>query len=275
MISDQFSAEKLAKTHYENFPVASFLLPRRLRRALYTIYAFARLADDIADHPTTPKEEKLDALNAFETELKLGSQSAVPLFQDLAAVIKTFNLTEGYFTDLLKAFRQDAENNSFATYDDLLTYSAYSANPVGRLMLELNGIRSEKLTALSDKICTALQLINFWQDLSEDKKMARFYIPTTLLEENGLSLNDFYFGSNKDVQNKLLDELIFKTEQLFVDGQELMLHLTGRIRLEVKLICSSARLVLQQIKSAKSDLLENRPALNRWDKLKILTTFFR
>ena len=168
-------ALEFTKNHYENFPVVSFLIPKEIRKNVAIIYWFARTADDIADEGTCTPEERVKKLNEFEdrfTELINGNY-VTPLEFALYNTIETKNLTAEHFYNLLKAFRQDITKNRFSDFPDLLAYCKNSANPVGRLILELNNIRDAEAFACSDKICTALQLTNFWQDAAIDLRKGK------------------------------------------------------------------------------------------------------
>jgi phytoene synthase len=170
--------ERLAQRHYENFPVASRLLPARMRPHIAAIYAFARTADDFADEPGIPDDERLRLLEEWGALLKGDlKQSAVPAFHALHHTIATCNLPVELFEDLLSAFRQDVTKHRYATWTDVLDYCTRSANPVGRLVLRVAGHDDPGLDHASDAVCTALQLTNFWQDLELDWRHGRLYVP--------------------------------------------------------------------------------------------------
>lgn len=263
-MADQ-QAKKIAKEHYENFPVASFLIPKKKRQDLFNIYAFARKADDIADDPSLNSSEKLDRLSVFEDELEKGERSSDELFIALDQTIQKHDLDRSLCFDLLSAFKQDSVQSSYQSFDELLAYSRNSANPIGRLMLQLFSYQDERLFELSDKICTGLQLINFWQDLSVDKKMGRFYVPIELCQKNDLSLKEFYDGQRVTEQNQVLRELFQETEKLYSEGYKLIACLNGRFKYEIKMIWHSANMLFKQSEGMKRDLLEQRPQLSSWD----------
>ncbi len=176
--------------HYENFPVASILMPRRLRTPVAAIYHFARAADDIADEGDLPDKERLRRLDEFRNELNrlaAGDTPLLPLFINLSAEIRAHDLPLQPFHDLLDAFSQDVVKKRYADYDELLDYCRRSANPVGNLLLHLYQAAAPVNIACSDAICTALQLINFWQDLAKDFAIGRIYLPQDDLARFGMS----------------------------------------------------------------------------------------
>lgn len=274
MINSSRDAENLAKSHYENFPVASILLPKKFRKPIQLIYAFARIADDIADDPKRTKQQKLDEFAAFKAEFEKRSQTSNEFFADLYNVIKTHRLTRQYFLDLLSAFEQDAVQEEYDTMQDVLEYCTRSANPVGRILLELHGFRETRFLDASDAICTGLQLINFWQDLSIDKEMNRFYVPRDVLITFELDRNDFYFGKETSNHTGLISELLKTTRQHYERGASLPLELSGRFKRELKMIYMSGLQTLEKLENNQTKLLYFRPKLSTIDRLKILAQLF-
>jgi squalene synthase HpnC len=257
-INAQFS-ELLAKTHYENFPVASILLPKKARKDIFHVYTFARISDDIADDPNRDSEEKLQLLNTLEDHLTNDDDSN-QLIKLILPVIQRWNLDKTYFLDLLSAFKQDAVKSTYGTFDEVLDYCQRSANPVGRLMLQFFNQDNEIHNHLSDKICTGLQLINFWQDLSVDKAMNRFYVPQDILDAHGLSRNEFYQDRSDQRHEALITELIERTEAIYLDGKPLISKLKGRLKYEIFFIWHSANRVLKKSKKLGAHLLLTRPS---------------
>lgn len=256
-INDVFS-EHLARTHYENFPVASFLLPKKARKDIYHVYTFARIADDIADSEDLSSEEKLKQLIKLESDLK-SRNSENKLVNLIVPVIDRWHLNQRYFLDLLTAFKQDAVTSSYETFEDLINYSTYSANPVGRIILSFFDQHSENTINLSDKICTGLQLINFWQDLSRDRDMKRYYMPKSILKSHDLSLDDFYYGQPNKKHEMAIQDVLQLTQDIYMDGKSLIPRLKGRLKLEILFIWHSANRILKKSRKMGAELLDHRP----------------
>ncbi len=260
--------QNIAKSHYENFPVASILLPKSKRKYIYPIYVFARVADDIADNNFI--EKRIDKLNLLEINLLI-KNTQNPLFFALQDSINQNNLEISLFLQLLKAFKYDSEFNTFSSFDDLLMYCDNSANPVGRLILQLFNEKNEKAYEYSDKICTALQLVNFWQDLSVDLKNNRIYIPKNLLEKYKLNFNNFHKIKKNEELVKILNELFIKTEELFEDGKNIVKFVgSKRLQYELKFIILGGENILNLCKIYKLRLLYERPNQNKATYLKFI-----
>ena len=214
----------LATHHYENFNVVSWLLPRDLHQHFYNVYAYCRWSDDLGDEVADPARA-LQLLDAWEGELRLiyadGVVPAHPVLIALRETIRAKDIPLQPFCDLLRAFRQDQTVHRYATWDDVLDYCVYSANPVGRLVLYLCGYRDEARQKLSDYTCTALQLANFWQDVSRDLEKGRIYIPLEALAAHGLSEADIVAKRFDARYTALMKSLIARTRELFRDGQPL------------------------------------------------------
>ena len=249
--------EALPITHPENFPVASFLCPPHLRPAIAAIYAFARAADDIADEGPLSTEERLKLLMAFRHELQATKEATGTLaafFSPLHQVIEQFKLPVSLLDDLLKAFEQDVNATAQgATYPNmlaLLSYCQLSANPVGRLLLHLYGVKDTQALRRSDAICSALQLINFWQDLSEDIPRGRFYLP-------------------QDQAHKqtplLIEELCAHAHQLMLQGAPLVHQVPGRAGWELRLVVQGGLRILEKVRALGPQVLTKRPRLRAWD----------
>ena len=269
-------AINLTKHHYENFPVASFLIPKHLRKDVAIIYWFARTADDFADEGNFLPEERLEKLNNFEIRLTdLIQENYKDDFEkELNKTIKEKNLTKQYFYDLLKAFKQDAVKKSYSNFEELLEYCKYSANPVGRLILELNNIRDIEAFGFSDKICTALQLTNFYQDLKIDYEKGRIYLPEDEMAEFMIGKKVFELSENSLNLKKLLKFSINRTRKMFEEGKGLLKFLNGRLKYEIKWTILGGEEILKKIEKNNYDVLIKRPKLNRFDFLKLLLVSF-
>ena len=250
--------------HYENFPVASFLLPRRLVPAVEAIYAFARSADDIADEGDAAPPERLAALERYGRELEAierGATPADPLFGRLAGVVREFRLPVAPMHDLLSAFRQDVVTCRYANYTALLDYCRRSANPVGRLMLELYDAVDERNLRDSDAICTSLQLINFWQDVAIDLPKGRIYLPLEDLERHGVSEAELASGPATPAWRALMRFEVERARALMLSGSPLVHRLPGRIGWELRLMVQGGLRILEAIEKVEYDVFRRRPAL--------------
>lgn len=254
--------------HYENFPVASLLVPPRLRRPIEVIYRFARSADDIADEGDAPDAERLAGLAAYQAELDrivAGETPHTPLFLDVAAIIAEYRLPVQLFRDLLDAFAQDVVKKRYADFPELLDYCRRSANPVGRLVLHLFGRTEEQHLRESDAICSALQLINFWQDVAIDWQKARVYLPQCDLPTFGVSEEDIAAGMCTPAWSALLDFQIERARQLMLSGAPLVRVLPGRLGWEIRLTIQGGLRILEKLQAARGDMFRHRPKLGPWD----------
>ena len=253
--------------HYENFPVASRVLPRHLREPVAAIYAFARSADDIADEGTASDDERLRRLDAYSQELgriAAGAASDNALFRRLAATIAAQQLPLAPFADLLDAFRQDVTKKRYADYAELLDYCRRSANPVGRLLLRLYRAESPENLACSDAICSALQLINHWQDIGVDWHRGRVYLPQEDLRRFGVAEESI--AAAPDARFRAL--LAFQVERarsLMLSGAPLGRTLRGRPGLELRLIMAGGLRILERIEALDYDVYHRRPVLRSID----------
>jgi squalene synthase HpnC len=256
--------------HYENFPVASFLLPRRLVPAVEAIYAFARSADDIADEGDAAAPERLAELHRYGQELQAierGRVPADPLFARLAAVVTEYRLPVAPMHDLLSAFRQDVVTTRYADYTALLDYCRRSANPVGRLMLELYDAVDEPNLRDSDAICTALQLINFWQDVAIDLAKGRIYLPQEDLERHGVTEAELEAAPSSPAWRALMRFEVELARALMLSGSPLARRLPGRIGWELRLMVQGGLRILESIERADYDVFGRRPTLAAADWL--------
>jgi squalene synthase HpnC/squalene synthase HpnD len=252
----------LATHHYENFHVVSWMLPRHLRRHFYNVYAYCRWADDLGDEVSDPARA-LELLDWWERELNLCylGRPSHPVFVALAPTIHKFEIPAEPFHDLLTAFRQDQTIHRYGTWDDLLGYCRYSANPVGRLVLYLCGYRDAERQQLSDATCTALQLANFWQDVSRDLDKGRIYIPIDTLERHGLRARDVEARVFDERYAAVMRELIARTRELFAQGWPLAATLDSRLRLDIELFSRGGLAVLNAIESMGYNTLAKRPSI--------------
>jgi len=268
--------ETIARNHYENFPIASRFVSKDIRKYVWTIYAFARIADDYADEPGFTLAERMDNLNQWELYLDecYNGNPTHRVFAALAETVERFQLPHELFQNLLTAFRADVTVTRYETYEDVLAYCRNSANPIGRLLLLLLNYRSEPMMQLSDSICTALQLTNFWQDVSVDLKKDRIYLPIEELEEFGYSEQDLF---NQTVNNRFRNLMAFqvrRTADLFVEGKPLLTMVGKDLSMELKLTWNGGTRILQKIHEQNYDVLTKRPALTALDKLGLLFRSF-
>jgi squalene synthase HpnC len=254
--------------HYENFPVASALLPRSLRRPVSVIYRFARTADDFADEGNLPAAQRLALLEAYREELRqleAGAIPAAPLFRDLNEVIAAHRLPFKPFHDLLDAFSQDVTKLRYANFDEVLSYCRRSADPVGRLMLHLYGETGEENFAQSDLICTALQLINFWQDIEIDFRKNRIYLPQDDMARFGVNENQIRSGNASGGWTQLMQFQTGRAQRMMLAGAPLAARLPGRIGLEIRAVVQGGLRILDKIEDVRGDVFRRRPVLRAWD----------
>ncbi len=258
---------QFAKNHYENFPVVSLLIKKDLRKYIAVIYRFARTADDMADEGNFTPEKRMDMLNAFEEKLSsaIKGNFTTGFEEALFHTINHKNLSPEHFFNLLTAFKQDVCKKCYENFDDLLNYCRYSANPVGRLVLELHGIRNDQAFSLSDKICTALQLTNFYQDTLIDYEKGRIYYPSDEMEKFGVDKKIFDLKENNLNFSKLLKFNIDRTRRLFKEGKELTAYLNGRLKYEIKWTILGGAAVLRKIENNNYNVFQERPSLSKID----------
>ena len=261
--------------HYENFPVASILLPRHLRSAVTAIYAFARRADDIADEGQASAQERLTQLDAFDQavlRMQDSNFSATyfdnvpqPLFLALQREMQLHQLPITPLRDLLVAFRQDVEHHPFQNDTDLLDYCRYSANPVGRLLLHLYRVTDASSLQLSDHICSALQLINFWQDIAIDTVRQRYYLPADRLAAHGMTHANLDNRQLNQHWPQLMQENTAFARKILLAGAPLCSRLHGRPGLELRMIVQGGLRILEKIDAVAGDVFDHRPTLNKKD----------
>ena len=261
----RFCAE-LAGRHYENFPVASRLVPKRLRRHVAALYAFARIADDFSDEPEYEGVRRERLLDWRRQLGEIGSKPpSHPVFLALGATLKELDLPKQPFDDLLSAFLQDTEKSRYTTFDEVVDYCRRSANPVGRIVLMIHGYRDEELFRYSDAICTALQLANFWQDVSVDLKKDRIYIPEEDFAAHGYSEADLRMGVCNERFKNLMKFEVQRARALFDQGRPLLARLRWPLSLEIRLTWLGGRQILKMIHRLDFDVIRTRPALAKRD----------
>ena len=261
------SALDFARKHYENFPVVSLLIPKDLKNHIAIIYWFSRTADDLADEGILDENVRLQRLNDFENSLHnlLIGNFKSHFEEALHHTIIQKNLTPQMLYDLLKAFKQDVTKKRYENYDELLFYCKHSANPIGRLILELFNIRSEEAFNYSDKICTALQLTNFYQDIEIDYQKGRIYFPQDELQRFEVTENMFAMKENNVNLKKLLRHNIERTQKMFDEGKNLLKFLNGRLKFEIKWTILGGGKILQKIKEKDYNIFNARPKLTKRD----------
>ena len=258
----------MAQSHYENFPVASRLLPKHLRMPIAVIYAFARRADDFADEGNLSDEERIAALTDFSNKLDLiekDNEVDDVTFIALADVIKQHQLPISLFHDLLTAFKMDVTKARYADFGEVMEYCRYSANPVGRLLLHLNKAATPQNLGYSDAVCSALQLTNFLQDISQDlEESDRIYIPQDEMQQYGVSEDDIRNKITNPASRNLIQSQIERTRKLMQAGAPLGKVLKGRMGLELRMTIMGGSRILYKLNQQHDDVF-SRPRLSKWD----------
>lgn len=262
--------------HYENFPVASLLLPARLRTPVEAIYAFARSADDVADEGDAPAIARLARLHDYQLALEacargepIKDASLAPLFARLGTAIHTHDLPLQPFRNLLDAFAQDVGKTRYADFTELQDYCRRSADPVGRLMLCLYQAATPDNLRRSDAICTSLQLINFWQDVAVDWQKQRIYLPQDDMARFGVTEDDIAASRCNDAWRALMGFEVQRARRMMLDGAPLARALPGRIGWELRLIVLGGLRILERIEAAGYDVFRRRPVLGKGDWLRL------
>lgn len=262
---------RLARSHYENFLVATVFVPRRLRQHFYNVYAYCRISDDLGDESGDPAAA-LRLLDWWEEELRLCYEGSPrhPVFVALAETNAEFSIPMEPYADLLRAFRQDQTTTRYATYEELLGYCRYSANPVGRLVLALCGYTDTGRQELSDRTCTALQLANFWQDVARDYAIGRIYLPLEDMRRFGVSEEQI---ATRRCDAAFRDLMRFECERayaLFEAGRPLVGMVDRRLRLDIEMFTRGGLEVLRRIEAQGYDVLSRRPAIPKRRQLAML-----
>jgi squalene synthase HpnC len=263
---------RLARQHYENFSVVSWVLPRSLRQDFCNIYAFCRVADDLSDEVHSP-DVALKCLERFreQTRACYRGQITNAVFAALSGTIQRHDIPIEPFLDLISAFEQDQRVNRYVTFQDLLDYCRCSANPVGRLVLYVCGYRDAERQRLSDFTCTALQLANFWQDVRRDLlELDRIYIPEESMMRFGVDEAQLRAGRCDDNFRALIRFEVDRAQALFDQGDQLLPLLDWSVRRQITLFGRGGRAVLAVIRRQNYDTLTRRPVLSRWEKGRLI-----
>jgi squalene synthase HpnC len=260
--------ERLAKSHYENFSVATWFLPARLKQHFYNVYAYCRISDDLGDEVGNAAQS-LALLDEWERELNAcyAGNPRHPVFVALARTVKEFDIPKQTFVDLLTAFRQDQSITRFPTFGDVLAYCRYSANPVGHLVLYLCGYRDDERQKLSDHTCTALQLANFWQDVSLDWQKGRVYIPQESLTRFGVTEEDIALRRFTPQFRELMQFEVERAREWFVKGLPLIDKVNPELALDLELFSRGGQEILNAIEKQDFNVLASRPAISKPRKL--------
>jgi squalene synthase HpnC len=263
----------LASTHYENFHVATFFLPRRIRPHFESIYAYCRVADDLGDEVADPivATRLLDTWGEMLEECyDTPERSMHPVFVALDETIRACHPPRQLFLDVLHAFRMDQVKTKYESWVELLEYSHYSANPVGRLVLWVCGYREESLALLSDKICTALQLANFWQDVVEDAERGRRYLPAEAMREYGVEEGQIEGRVFTPEFRAMVENLVTRTRSMFLEGGVISQHVDKELATTLDLFRKGGEAILNGITAQNFDVLRGRPVVTRTRKLILL-----
>jgi phytoene synthase len=261
---------RLARQHYENFPVASRLMPPASRPHIAAIYAFARMADDFADEGEDSPESRLVRLDDWRERLYTAAAGrlaggddtdASQVFTALSETIAVHRLDVTLFDDLLSAFRQDVVTTRYETWERLLDYCRRSANPIGRLVLAVTGYHDRTLDARSDAVCTALQLTNFWQDLERDWAKGRLYVPLEIVRAAGADERDLAARRMTPAWRAALHEVADRTRRLFLEGRSVADDVTGRLKWELRATWLGGVRILDRLEAIDFDVFRERPAL--------------
>jgi squalene synthase HpnC len=262
---------RLARTHYENFAVASKLLPHGLRQHFYHVYAYCRSADDLADE-TGDREQSLKLLRWWEQELEAcyAGRPRHPVFVALSETIAEYAIPIEPFRDLLTAFRQDQTTTWYASFDELLGYCRNSANPVGRLVLHLGRCCDERHVELSDAIFTGLQLANFWQDVHRDRRKGRIYLPLDEMARYGVSEADLDAPTTSTQLKRLLHQEVARAEEFLCRGLPLAEMMPRGLGGDIWLFAQGGLKILRKIRAIDYDVLARRPQVSKFDQLRLL-----
>jgi squalene synthase HpnC len=263
--------ERLAKSHYENFSVASWFLPKRLRQHFYNVYAYCRISDDLGDEVGNP-QQSLELLDQWETELNSCYAGAPkhPVFVALTETVQEFSIPKHEFSDLLIAFRQDQTVTRFETFDDVLAYCRYSANPVGHLVLYLCGYSDAERQQISDYTCTALQLANFWQDVFVDFGKSRIYLPLEDLRRFGVTGDDLAQRRATPQFTAMMKFEVERAREWFKRGLPLIKKVNRELALDLDLFSRGGMEILRAIERQGFDVLRSRTVISKTRKLMLV-----
>src|SRR5258708_11614639 len=263
--------ERLARSHYENFSVATWFLPKRLRQHFYNVYAYCRISDDLGDE-TGNTQASLLLLDEWEAELNACYEGSPrhPVFVALAGTVREFDIPKQTFADLLTAFRQDQTVDRYETFDNLLGYCHYSANPVGHLVLYLCGYRDPERQQLSDFTCTALQLANFWQDVSTDYDQGRIYLPLQDLNRFQVSEDHISGQRNTPAFREMMRFEVQRAREWFNRGLPLVDKVSPELAIDIELFSRGGQEILNAIERQDYAILGRRPAISKARKLALV-----
>jgi squalene synthase HpnC len=261
----------LATSHYENFHVVSFLLPKKLHQDFYNIYSFCRWADDLGDE-IGDKEESLQLLDWWRRELDrmYAGEAQHPVYVALLPTVQKHDLPIEPFADLIHAFVHDQRITRYPTWSDVFYYCRYSANPVGRLLLYLCGYRDSERQRLSDATCTALQLANFWQDVSIDLDKDRVYIPQEAMAAHNYSYAELFGGVEDARFQAVMKDVVDRARELFLEGLPLARTVDRRLSVDLELFSRGGLLVLEKIEHQDYRVLHKRPAIGKLERVRLL-----
>jgi squalene synthase HpnC len=262
---------RLARTHYENFSVATWFLPKRLQQHFFNVYAYCRISDDLGDEVGDPKAS-LQLLDQWESELDAcySGEPKHPVFVALAQTVRACEIPKHEFSDLLTAFRQDQTTPRYATFQDLLGYCRYSANPVGHLVLHVCGYHDEERQSLSDFTCTALQLANFWQDVSVDYTKGRIYLPLEDLRRFGVSEDDICAQRNTSAFIEMLEFEVTRAREWFQQGLALVEKVDRELAIDIALFSHGGQEILKAIEQQGYAVLGRRPVISKPRKVALV-----
>jgi squalene synthase HpnC len=263
--------ERLARTHYENFSVATWFLPKPLRQHFFNVYAYCRISDDLGDETGNPSAS-LRLLDEWEAELNAcyAGSPRHPVFVALAGTVREFEIPKQEFADLLTAFRQDQTVTRYKTFDDLLGYCRYSANPVGHLVLYLCGYRDAERQQLSDLTCTALQLANFWQDVSVDYEKGRIYLPLEDLSRFQVSEDDLATKRNTPQFREMMRFEVQRAREWFDRGLPLIKRVSRDLAIDIELFSRGGQEIIKAVERQDYAVLGNRPIISKSRKLALV-----
>ncbi len=263
---------RLTEAHYENFPVASLFLPAEKRPYIQAIYAFSRVADDFADEGDASPEQRMNALDDWGSQLiQCYEGNAIhPVFIALRDTVLHLRIPIDPLQNLLSAFKQDVVQRRYETYVDLCGYCRNSANPVGRLVLMIFGCRDEELFTLSDKICTALQLTNFWQDVDVDRLKDRLYIPLEDMSKFGYTIDDWQSRRANSAFREMMQFEVQRTRDLFYEGAALPSLVERELQVELRMVWFGGMAILKSLDKIKCDVFNRRPSLSLPKKFMVL-----
>ena len=261
----------LATHHYENFHVVSFLLPKRLHQDFYNVYSFCRWADDLGDEiGDTSESLRLLAWWRQELEAMYAGRVQHPVFVALQGTARKYNLPQQLFADLISAFEQDQRVTRYANWEELFDYCRCSANPVGRLVLRLCGYSDAERDRMSDATCTALQLANFWQDVTVDLEKDRVYLPLDLLARHRYSVADLQAGTFNAAFQNVMRDAVDVARKLFLEGLPLVKTVDKRLAFDLELFSRGGLRVLEKIEQQNYNVLARRPAISKFERVQLL-----